>query len=598
MKFKNFCFLPIVGSITLPIISISCSNQADIEIDETKVKKEFLKKLNITQLASLHNFEPIFFLKNDKTKEMGKIVNITDNNELVFNSNIKYKPDFKLKKSWQQIKTIYNNYKIERVDASESNILNNFFTQYNVEDVKTNGGFTNNWFYYLANLNKEVDYYRVLDPYFFDFQTIIFRLVNDIKTNTGLMNLNNLMNNQNEPFIARNIFNNEYIQANSWLSEESSVFRESFLNFLVLYLNKFDLKVKKIVVDWSKSTIINGNNSASSLIGFKIKKIINFNDEDIINNEIKEKTFYINGFRNYASEQKFGVGHEGLKESLPLFNDYVKNPYLTIKQDDNLNLGKDINSFIKGYNSIDFWNSRGLVHLLSNFKDSLIVEIPKIYKNIDKKYEIIDVQFSNYYKTSQIIKLIVRVHKMNGKTKDFVWLSSNFDDHGHLLKAIAIKFLPVDQLKSIDYAIYKKDNPVSFEGLKIEEISNDELFTKLIQKALNKSKTHINNLSQDQHSNLIKLFTSYLNNYILAYAIETNESNLNSGIKKIELLNTETNNEKIDLTFGFYKFLSADDFKFKNENEKPFFQLKISVNNLFNTSNSDIEIISKEVVNE
>ncbi|SGA26522.1 Uncharacterised protein [Mycoplasmopsis arginini] len=67
----------------------------------------------------------------------------------------------------------------------------------------------------MAQNNKTTDYYRVLDPYFFDFQTIIFRLVHDIKTNNGLMNANSLLNKNGLAYITRNIFNNNFIQASS-----------------------------------------------------------------------------------------------------------------------------------------------------------------------------------------------------------------------------------------------------------------------------------------------------------------------------------------------------------------------------------------------
>ncbi|VEU81933.1 hypothetical protein V2E25_02975 [Mycoplasmopsis arginini] len=602
MKKNKLLFLGTVGSFALPIISISCQNEKTLKIDDSKINTKYLSKLNLQQLATLHNFEPIFLNpeNNKEQRYLGKITDITADNELVFESSLKYKTDLKLQPSWKQVETKYDNYKIEKNKQSNNNVLNDLFKEYDFENIKSAGGYSNQWFYFLAQNNKTTDYYRVLDPYFFDFQTIIFRLVHDIKTNNGLMNVNSLLNKNGLAYITRNIFNNNFIQANSWLNNESKKFRESFLNFLVLYLNKFDLKIKDIIVDWSKSKTQDNDFSNQSFISFKIKDIISFDNKSIVNDEIKEKTFYINGFRNYATEDKFGVGESGLDEKLPLFNDYVQNPYLKIKKDKNLDIGFDINSFIKGYNSIDYWNSRGLVYLFSKFKNRLELEVPHFYKEVDEKYQVIDVQFTDYYQTSQIIKLIIRVHNKNGKTKDYVLLSSNFDDHGHFLKALAIQLKPVESLESVDYAIYRKDSPLNFAKITLNDFSNTNLFSSLIQKAIDKTKTYIksNEISEEYKAALLDIFSAHLNNYLLAYALETQESNLNSGIKKIELNSYVPNGNSAEFNFGFYKFISPNDFNFINDEEKPYFELKINIDNLFSNKESSFQILSKGVKNE
>ncbi|MGX9357572.1 MAG3240 family lipoprotein [Mycoplasma sp. 773] len=603
MKTSKLILAGIIGSLALPIISISCARQQKILIDESKINTKYLTKLNAQQLASLHNFEPIFINQNQSSKTylkyLGQVKKVTNNNELEFNLTLKFKPEFKLQKSWKQIRTKYDNYKIERTNNSTFKNFDDLFTQYDFKEIRKAGGYSNLWFYFLANKNKDTDYYRVYDPYFFDFQTVIFRLVNDIKTNSGLMNKNSLLNKAGEAFITRNIFNNEFIQASSWLRPKNEIFRNTFINFLILYLNKFDLNIKKINIDWTKARVQENDFSNQSFISFQIEDIIDFDDKSIINNAIKNKTFYINGFRNYATEQKFGVGNNGLSETLPLFNDYVKNPFLIIKQNENINLGKDINSFIKGYNSIDYWNSRGLVYLFSNFKDYLEFDIPEIYKNIDEKYKVIDIQFTNYYETSQLIKMIIRVFKKDKTTKDYVLLSSNFDDHGHFLKAISTKLAAVDKLESSDYAIYRKEKKPTFNGIKLDDFVNNPLFNSLINYALINWKKHIvnpNSNTQDQ----LKLLTAYLNNYLLAYALEIQNSNLNSGIKKIELAKNETVGDETTLKFYFYKFNSEKDFLYKNKGEKPFYYIDMKVKNLFEFSNETpvFTIVSKGHYNE
>ncbi|CRH48564.1 Uncharacterised protein [Chlamydia trachomatis] len=76
------------------------------------------------------------------------------------------------------------------------------------------------------------------------------------------------------------------------------------------------------------------------------------------------------------------------------------------------------------------------------------------------------------------------------------------------------------------------------------------------------------------------------------------ESNLNSGIKKIELNSYVPNGNSAELNFGFYKFISPNDFNFINDEEKPYFELKINIDNLFSNKESSFQILSKGVKNE
>ncbi|SGA03034.1 Uncharacterised protein [Mycoplasmopsis arginini] len=101
MKKNKLLFLGTVGSFALPIISISCQNEKALKIDDSKINTKYLSKLNLQQLATLHNFEPIFLNpeNNKEQRYLGKITDISADNELVFESSLKYKTDLKLQPS-------------------------------------------------------------------------------------------------------------------------------------------------------------------------------------------------------------------------------------------------------------------------------------------------------------------------------------------------------------------------------------------------------------------------------------------------------------------------------------------------------------------
>ncbi|MDC8913390.1 hypothetical protein PR258_03325, partial [Metamycoplasma hyosynoviae] len=490
-----------------------------------------------------------------------------------------------------------NNIKVVQ-DNKNSNEFSALFTEYKFEDIKKYDGYNASWFYFLSGLAKK-DYYRIGDPYFFDFQTIIFRLVEDIKINKGLVNNHNIVNKKGEAVFLNNIFKNQYIQAVTWLTQEANIFRETFFKFLVLYLNKFNLNIKEIKVNWLKTEIKPDKSSAFDFVSFKLSEIIDFNNKNIITDEIKNKTFYIDNFRNYQTNLKFGIGQKGLQEKLPLFNDYVQNPILKIKSTSFLDVQDNINNFIKGYQNIDYWNSKGLVYLFTKFKDKLLfLDVPKIYKDVDEKYEIEDVQFTNYFDTDQIIKLIIKVIKKSGEEKRYVLLSQNFDDHGHLLKGLILKNLSVDKLKSTDFFTFRENIQKAPKGILlddfIDENDSSKPFASLVKEAILKMNTKWENRNLVNAESILKdndnllMLTAHLNNYLLAYALENEEEKIHTGIKKIELDEIKGNNNgTLELTFNFYKFLNEKDLDFKTKNETPFYKLKLQINGFLNYSGSE-----------
>ncbi|MDC8938198.1 MAG3240 family lipoprotein [Metamycoplasma hyosynoviae] len=600
MKKINFFALSILPSVCfIPLLSKKCNNTIKVQIDENIITRKYLKRLTLHQIINLHNITPFLFIigKSQEKKYLEGLLPSANGNLLLDKNNKRYTLDFEFRKPWNQIISNYNNIKVVQ-DNKNSNEFSALFTEYKFEDIKKYDGYNASWFYFLSGLAKK-DYYRIGDPYFFDFQTIIFRLVEDIKINKGLVNNHNIVNKKGEAVFLNNIFKNQYIQAVTWLTQEANIFRETFFKFLVLYLNKFNLNIKEIKVNWLKTEIKPDKSSTFDFVSFKLSEIIDFNNKNIITDEIKNKTFYIDNFRNYQTNLKFGIGQKGLKEKLPLFNDYVQNPILKIKSTSFLDVQDNINNFIKGYQNIDYWNSKGLVYLFTKFKDKLLfLDVPKIYKDVDEKYEIEDVQFTNYFDTDQIIKLIIKVIKKSGEEKRYVLLSQNFDDHGHLLKGLILKNLSVDKLKSTDFFTFRENIQKAPKGILlddfIDENDSSKPFASLVKEAILKMNTKWKNRNLVNAESILKdndnllMLTAHLNNYLLAYALENEEEKIHTGIKKIELDEIKGNNNgTLELTFNFYKFLNEKDLDFKTKNETPFYKLKIQINGFLNYSGSE-----------
>ncbi|ASI53994.1 MAG3240 family lipoprotein [Metamycoplasma hyosynoviae] len=600
MKKINFFALSILPSVCfIPLLSKKCNNTIKVQIDENIITRKYLKRLTLHQIINLHNITPFLFIigKSQEKKYLEGLLPSANGNLLLDKNNKRYTLDFEFRKPWNQIISNYNNIKVVQ-DNKNSNEFSALFTEYKFEDIKKYDGYNASWFYFLSGLAKK-DYYRIGDPYFFDFQTIIFRLVEDIKINKGLVNNHNIVNKKGEAVFLNNIFKNQYIQAVTWLTQEANIFRETFFKFLVLYLNKFNLNIKEIKVNWLKTEIKPDKSSAFDFVSFKLSEIIDFNNKNIITDEIKNKTFYIDNFRNYQTNLKFGIGQKGLQEKLPLFNDYVQNPILKIKSTSFLDVQDNINNFIKGYQNIDYWNSKGLVYLFTKFKDKLLfLDVPKIYKDVDEKYEIEDVQFTNYFDTDQIIKLIIKVIKKSGEEKRYVLLSQNFDDHGHLLKGLILKNLSVDKLKSTDFFTFRENIQKAPKGILlddfIDENDSSKPFASLVKEAILKMNTKWENRNLVNAESILKdndnllMLTAHLNNYLLAYALENEEEKIHTGIKKIELDEIKGNNNgTLELTFNFYKFLNEKDLDFKTKNETPFYKLKLQINGFLNYSGSE-----------
>ncbi|MCU4117230.1 hypothetical protein N8G13_02015 [Mycoplasma zalophi] len=574
--------------ISAPVFTISCSfenkNKKEVYLDINKISRVFLNRLSLNQIASLEKDENIFYYFDYEGKHKFNNVKIENNKLLLQKQNkwIEYVPDFPYKNNWKQIDS--NNANIRIFDSNEKSNINDFLTEYNFDVIDSAGTVNDDWYTSLSILNKK-DYSRIGDPYFEDLQTIIFRLNSDIRINYSIMNSKYLINTHNTKTLFNNWIQTQYIQASSFLSKDNKNMRDDFAKILKLYINKFNVDIANIDIDWSDSKIIHSYSDNGDYVTFKIKSIRDWNNEELLTKENQNKIFYLNGFRNYATDGKFGVGVKGLKEDLPLFTDYIQNPLLKMDGKNYITIIDNINNFIKSSTSIEYWNTKGLMNLLSTFKDDILsLDIPKHKQNEDLEYKIIDFQFTNYLDTNQIFKAIVRVTKKDKTFKDYVLLSSNFDDHGHRLKGLILKNAPSYLLKPGDIYSYKPSNKGIKKGIKLEDFITDDKQSAFME-ALNNAADKIDNLykywNNDSRQNFdplmltndsyqIKIFNAYLNNYLLAYALENNENETLSGIKKIKInvIPSKSTVGRLYFELNFIPFENQNDLNYENENEK------------------------------
>lgn len=589
MKFKKGMFFLFATTFlaSTSMLAISCSKQKEVYLDINKISRLFLNRLTLSQIASIEKDQKIFYYFENNQKNPFDNVKIKfdekANKQKMFllkkNQWIEYQPDFPYKNNWEQ--TITDNNNIRIFHSNKKADINNFLSMsfdFNEIDL------ANDYEEWLINwaAKKNVDFKPEQYQYPEDLQTIIFRLNDDIKDNYFIMNKNYIKNSSGKITLFSDWMQPQYIQASAFLDHEHQQQRKTFTQLLKLYLNQFNVNVAEIEIDWKNAKIKQSLSSPEDFVEFQIKSIKDWNNSELLEQKNQNKTFYLNGFRNYAWNGKFGVGKDGLKENLPLFNDYVENPLLYMDGKKYLTIIDNINHFIKAPTSPEYWNAKGLMYLFNEFKDEILkIKIPEYRQNEDLEYKIEEFEFSDYLDTNQVFKAIVNVTKKNGSSKKYLWLSSNFDDHGHRLKGMIFKNKINPQ--SSDIYSFNPTNKGIPEGIKLEEfVSNkeDSAFMVGLNHASNKLNSLFNYWNNDSRQNFdpsllnndsyqIKVFNAYLNNYLLAYALENKEKHTLSGIKRIDI---KLNPEKNKLGQLYFELLfigfGENDYQFKSNKEK------------------------------
>ncbi|MCV3753397.1 hypothetical protein OF364_01020 [Mycoplasma enhydrae] len=591
-----FSALSLASVINLPVVSLSCIRKKEVYLDISKISRVFLNRLSLNQIASIENDEKIFYYFENSKKHRFEGVKASDGKMFLKKRDtwIEYKPDFPVRNNWKQ--EISKNDNINIFDSNEKSDINNFLNDYKFEDIDEAGDFNDDWFSTLSEIYKK-DFNRNDNPYFEDLQTIIFRINYDINANNSIMNKRYIKNAYtNKQALFFDWIEPQYIQSKVFLSEEFKKQRQIWINLMKLYLNRFNVGVSEIGIDWNNADPnVKSISNDTNYIKFQIKSIKDWEGKELLSESKKNTYYYINGFRNYAINGKFGIGTKGLDEKLPLFTDYIQNPLLYIDGKQYITVIDNINHFIKGSTSPEYWNTKGLMYLFNTFKNEIFkIKIPDYRKNEDLKYKIIDFKFSDYFDTNQIFKAIVRVTKKDKSTKDYVWLSSNFDDHGHRLKGLIMNNIDESKVSPQDIYSFHPNNKGIPKGISLEDFVNNSLdlpFMQALKRAANHMNISFNYWNNNSRQNFepyllnndsyqIQVFNSYINNYMLAYALENKAKKTLSGIKRIDIeLKPEKN--KLGRLYFELKFIAFgdNDYDFKSSSEKQVAKVSLYWNN-------------------
>ncbi|RMA78975.1 hypothetical protein JN00_0019 [Metamycoplasma subdolum] len=583
-KIKTLSYILIAGLPTFSLTAISCAKDRPY-LNLAKISRVYLNKLNLNQISNLENGAKIFYYYKGKNQKTYKTSFVENNKLILVRENGErdvYTPDFSHEIYWKETSSSFNTTSV--IDTLDKTDLNKFMTTYDFDSIDSANGYGDQWYEVLTEKTGQ-DFIRTGDPYFADLQSIIFRIIYDYDIDYNYMNSKLFINKNKETKLLDGFFHTKYIQAETWLSKEYENQRKKFETFMLLYLNKFNVNAHKIDIDWSKATVKHSLAESTSYVQFQVKDILDKDNKSLLNDSNKNKTFYINGFRNYATSQKFGVGFSGLKESLPLFNEYVENPLLLINSK-YISVIDNINEFAKGGVTFDFWNIKGLMYYFNYFKDEILfLEVPSYRAHEDLFYKIIDVKFVDYLDTNQLFKVTVRVYKKDKTFKDYVWISSNFDDHGHRLKGMILEN-KMDKLTSDDIYSYDVGMKPLPDGIKLSDflktdIANPTVFQKLLKMAgeqlenifrfwNNDSRSEFETDFLKSDSKQIYILGSYINNYLLSYSLATQAGKIRSGVKRIDLEVLEAAQEigRVKLKLLFKGWASENDFDFISKGEK------------------------------
>ena len=406
-------------------------------------------------------------------------------------------------------------------------------------------------------------------------------------------NNNNISNNfQNNRYYSHNTnkyYNRYKMNIESHDKKLLNIYKKKLINiFVKLMTNYFCKYIKKLFNEFIYELKQNKNNNYNSRV-YKDKKLINFNENKIIENEDEEKKQNLyNIKKNYSNFQEksqynfaktlssnknyssMTMYRKAKKSNILLNNNGEENQNININNKSNIENDNDENIIKKNsykkiyipaknrknnnYNNLDINNNN---NNLSRQKNNIFSELkinkstrlfernPSIYKNQN-----INTQINNFYNTNNSNFYINKINSFSSimiekqKSKLFIFKNSQKNIDTPIDEDIS------EEKSKIKCAIFKnkkKNNNIIYKKIlsseKNSEIKNynkndNNIFMKKMERVFNKNKNNKNN--EDEINQTYSIRRKYINqnrdmninqfSTIINYTNENNESNYNNNI--------------------------------------------------------------------
>ncbi|QJR44405.1 MAG3240 family lipoprotein [Mycoplasma miroungirhinis] len=569
---KNKLFLGFV----LPLFSLSCliclscntQNLNNNDINEKIIDKNLLMSFNNKQINILNDFYP--FLNKD-------VQNF--NNDNTYYDIFKHKKP-KINELGIEIGEEEIIDAIKTKEASKIDI-NDFFIQFDKDIIKT----TTNYSPWITNTLPTVYNIRYsevgLKP-FPDIQSLIYKIIDDMQNGTW-SKVSHLK------FFDGYFYNLNTIRLKSWTN--NLLQKKMWETLLLTYINYFNTDVVKLNIKINKEDIFDNEND--NMVSFSID-CFDKNNQSLLTNENKNKKFYLFGFKNYLNDPKFGV-FENI-DNLKLFNEYLVSPILKFKLN-NIYSVNDINSFVNNVFSPEFISGDSFNYFLNKHSDLIELEVPEYKKNTDKAYRFVSSEVASFFGTRQLLKIKIEVIHQDDSKEYFWWLSSDFDDHGHKMKPLINKiknqllfetFNPNLEKFNLQKDTFQlkinKQEKRDFMGIEANEFFESDLFKSILKtidqlpikhiKMANNLRLWNNNIKSNfeagwltYDSEAFKYFETWLNLFVLQYAINTHKDDINTMLNhiKVEIATLPYSAGQVALKFHFIALQNSKEIELLNQ---------------------------------
>ncbi|WP_041594075.1 MAG3240 family lipoprotein [Mycoplasma crocodyli] len=508
------------------------------------------------------------------------------------------------------------------INGYKINLKNNFFEQYNQDQINELVGFSN--FYNLEKDGREINYIKskiynnsikfklnndliinvsannkkpievkeikkfddlfieydndkvVKNPYYL-YEEKMKRYGNDFFIPDIQMTIKNIIDNYQYYFsLLPNYIDIKNLRAYGWsINHEQKKYLQNIIKVHLLKYN-FDVNDFNVVIDIDPNKV----NKKNDFVSFNID-IVDSKNKSLLSDKSKKVKFYITNFLNYLKSSVLSIDFWN-EDDNTLFNEYLNFPVLKFK-DNPWNWTNYDNLVDNVKNLNDKMSAKTFISLVHRQKDLFYIDVPYEKSNEDLSYEITDfIEYAPFPKNSySVVKLNIKVNKKDGTSKIYPWYSIDFNVHYHLFKGYVANN-NLDYTSADLWDVYKLEK---FDNKLVEGIDANNFFRKNIEKIVSyiffKER---NNLQLWANRNILqveayqvykdllnsnKYIETMISNIVLSFLISNKENDFYSGIKDVSINTYEYQNPgKLIITIDFIDYNNKSLLSEENRNKK------------------------------